>query len=288
MKPLTPTSSVLEIDGFHTVYYFEFGKNFSHTPEKHDFWEMVYVDKGRIVALTDGIGCSLEQGQVIFHQPGEVHAHISDKHVANNMLVITFTSKSPVMDYFKRKTFSLDKTSKTLLRLFTEEAKDALGGLPGDYKSSKPLDFSKERFGSSQLMKSHLTEFLIKLARGGDGGRISYGEESRGIAKSSITELVAEYMLENISASLSLDDICRKFFIGKSSLCEIFGEYTGMGPMEYYRDLKITEAKRLLREDNLSVSQITDKLGYSGIHSFSRAFKNATGFSPTQYKRSII
>ena len=68
----------------------------------------------------------------------------------------------------------------------------------------------------------------------------------------------------------------------------MFREKTGRSPMQYYADLKITEAKKLLREDNLSVSQITDALGYSGIHNFSRAFKKSTGFSPTEYKKSIL
>ena len=58
--------------------------------------------------------------------------------------------------------------------------------------------------------------------------------------------------------------------------------------MRYYSDLKIKEAKKLLREDVLSVSEISEKLNYSGIHNFSRAFKEATGFSPMGYKKSII
>ena len=54
-----------EIDGFHSLYYFEFDKTFYHTPEKHDFWEMIYVDDGCINAVVDGIGCELSKGHVI-------------------------------------------------------------------------------------------------------------------------------------------------------------------------------------------------------------------------------
>lgn len=290
MKPLIRPNVVLEIDGFHTVYYFEFGKNFTHPPEMHDFWEMVYVDKGRIVAVTDGIGCSLSQGQAIFHEPGEIHAHVSDNEVANNMLVITFSSKSPELDFFKKKTFTLDKTSRTLLTLFMQEAADALGAIPSEYKDTSPLDFSKEKFGASQLMKSHFTEFLVKLIRAGNAGSgyISSSAESRSIAKNSIVELVTDFMREKVYENLTLDELCRHFFIGKSSLCEIFGDCVGKSPMRYYGELKISEAKRLLREGELSVSQITDLLGYSGIHNFSRAFKSSTGFSPTEYKKSVL
>lgn len=289
-KPLTNTNTALEIDGFHTIYYFEFGKEFTHTPEKHDFWEMVYVDKGNIIAVTDGIGCPLSQGQAIFHEPGEVHAHISDNEVANNMLVITFTSKSSAMEFFRKKTFTLDKTSKTLLSLFTDEAKKAMGMIHCEYSDKRPLDFSHEEFGASQLMKFHFTEFLIKLFRGGTqfGGRIYASAESRTIAKDSIVELICDYMQDHIGENLSLEGLCSHFFIGKSQLSSMFRERTGDSPMMYYANLKILEAKKLLREDDLSVSQITDALGYSGIHNFSRAFKKATGFSPTEYKKSIL
>jgi quercetin dioxygenase-like cupin family protein len=98
----------IEISGFNSIYYFEFGKDFSHTPEKHNFWEMVYVDSGKINAVTNGIGLTLSQGQVIFHRPMEIHAHVSNKVVPNNMLVVSFTTKSTSMDFFDKKIFSLD------------------------------------------------------------------------------------------------------------------------------------------------------------------------------------
>ena len=66
-----------EITGFHSIYSFEFGKDFSHVPEKHDFWEMVYVDAGRIRAITNGVGCTLEQGQAIFHELMDIHVFIT-------------------------------------------------------------------------------------------------------------------------------------------------------------------------------------------------------------------
>jgi hypothetical protein len=52
--------------------------------------------------------------------------------------------------------------------------------------------------------------------------------------------------------------------------------------------LKNRGGKKILRDEHLSVGEIADRLGYSGIHSFSRAFKTATGFSPSGYKKSIL
>lgn len=279
----------IEIEGFNSIYYFEFGKEFSHTPEKHDFWEMVYVDGGEVIAITNGIGCTLKQGQVIFHEPMEIHAHISDNRVANNMLVVSFTSDSEIMKYFKSKTFTLDKTSKTLLSLFVEEAKNALGKIPADYEDKGDLNFLPDIFGSSQLLQCYFTEFLIRLIRSGNSlsSNVSSSKKSRDIANSSISELICDYMKNNIYSSITLKDICSQFLQGKTQLCKIFRESTGQSPMEYYMNIKIKEAKKLIREKNYSVTEISDMLGYSSIHIFSRAFKKAVGMSPTEYAKSI-
>lgn len=288
MSEIQYIKNQIRIKGFNSVYYFEHGKEFYHAPERHNTWEMLYVDRGKIIAVTDGIGCELEEGKAIFHEPNEIHTHISNREVSNNMFVVSFTTESPAMDFFKKKIFTLDKTSKTLLNLFMQEAKNALGEIQGDYKNRKKLKFDdNELFGSTQLMASHLEELFIKLIRSG-GDRILSSNESRQIAKNSTVESVEDFLRQNIHKNLDMSEICNHFFLGKSQLSLIFKECTGKSIMQYYSDLKIEEAKKLLRDNNLSVSQITDALSYSGIHSFSRAFKKATGFSPTGYKQSIF
>ena len=290
MFTLQKVSSEFKIEGFHSIYYFEFGKDFYHTPEKHNFWEMVYVDKGEIIATGDGIGYTLSQNQLIFHEPNEIHSHISNHKVANNMLVISFTCKSPAMDFFRKKTFTLDKTAKTLISLFADEAKNALGKIPDDYRDKNDLDFSKAPFGSVQLLSCYFSELLIKLTRAENEllSRLSYNESSRAIAETTTIETILRFFEENVNKPLSLKELCAHFMLGKSQLSKIFKEYTNESPMSYFSKIKITEAKRLLRENNMTACEIADFLGYSSIHTFSRAFKEQTGFSPTDYKRGIL
>ncbi len=290
MFELQPIKKDLEIRGFNSIYYFEFSKNFSHTPEKHEFWEMVYVDSGSINAITNGIGCTLNQGQAIFHEPMEMHAHISDDRVASNLLVVSFTVDSQMMRSLRNKTFTLDKTSRTLLSLFLEEAKNAIGEIPGDYENKNSLRFLPDVFGASQLLGCYFTELLIHLIRneGALGEAMLPGKVSRNIANNSLAELVCEHLKTNVYSNISLEKLCKHFLLGKTQLCKIFRESTAMSPMDYYSNLKIKEAKKLLRERNNSVSQISDMLGFSSVHTFSRAFKKTVGLSPTAYQKSIL
>ncbi len=284
-----PIKKEIEIKGFNSIYHFEFCKDFSHKPERHDFWEMVYVDSGEVIAITDSIGRELFQGQVIFHRPMELHAHISNNVVPNSMLVVSFTSDSAAMEFFDKKIFTLEKTPKTLLTLFINEAKNALGSIPSEYENKEPLDFSSAPFGSVQLLECYLTEFLLNLKRS-DGEAVSHAvrsEDSRTLAQSSIVELMLNYLNERIGENVTLNDLCANFYMGKTRLCALFSEYCGEGPIEYYTDLKMASAKKLLLE-GVSVSRIADTLGYSSIHIFSRAFKRAVGVSPTEYKKKIV
>ncbi len=290
MYKLQPIITEFDIKGFNGIYYFEFGKNFSHTPEKHEFWEMMYVDSGNVLSITDGNSYILNQGQIIFHQPGEVHAHISDSVSPNNMLIISFTCDSKTMSFFKKKIFTVNKTSKTLLSLFITEAKNSLPNLPKEYSDKSNLDFQGAEFGSTQLLLCYLTELLITLIRSNSGfdNKIVSDKASRTVAQNSLCELMTEFLKNNIYKNYSLKDICSHFMMGKSQISSIFRANVGMSIMAYYNNLKITEAKKLLRGDEYSISQISEMLGFSCIHSFSRSFKNMVGVSPTVYKKRIL
>ena len=279
----------IEILGFNSIYYFEMDKYFYHQPEKHMFWEMVYVDGGTVNAVVDGIIYTLEQGQVIFHKPLELHSHVSNFKDPNNMLVISFTCNSKAMDFFNRKIFQLEKNSKKILSFFLSETKNALVNIPNKFEDKAPLNFNQAEFGSVQLMQGYLAEFLFSLIRS-DGSTIQtmqHIKETGKIASDSLVDSIQNYLNNNIHATFRLQDICTIFNISKSYLCRIFKDATGQSLMDYFINLKIKEAKKLIRAEKHNITQISEMLGYSSIHHFTRMFKNITGFSPMSYKKSI-
>lgn len=286
MIPIRPD---IEIAGFHSIYYFEFDKDFYHPPEKHDFWEMVYVDDGCIHAVVDGIGCELSKGQVIFHTPMEPHSHIANHKDSSNLVVISFTCNSPVMSYFTRKIFQLEKGPQKILSLFLNEASNALGEISGDYYNKEPLNFSGAALGSVQLMQCYLVELLFALLRSGDNTAqaMLHTRDSHHIAESSLVSSIKTFMNEQISEPPSLALLCTHFSLSRTYLCRIFKAGTGQSPIDYWIDLKIKEAKKLIREGNHNITQISELLGYTSIHHFTRMFKRVTGLSPTAYKTSV-
>ncbi len=288
---LTPVQKEIEVTGFHAIYYLEFDIDFYHPPETHDFWELVYVDYGTIDAIVDGVGCSLSTGQVIFHQPTESHAHIGNGHDAGNVVVIGFSCHSPLMSFFNRKIFSLQKSSQKVLSLFLAEASNALGKIRQDYSDTSPLDFSNAPVGAVQLMQGYLTEFLFSLIRNSNATAVTPLEatqNTRQLAESSLVNSIIYFIQDNLHKAPSLSLLCSQFSVGRTYLSRIFKEATGNSPVNFWIEAKMKEAKKLLREGNLNVTQISETLGFTSIHHFTRMFKRITGLSPTAYKNTII
>ena len=83
--------------------------------------------------------------------------------------------------------------------------------------------------------------------------------------------------------TLSLEDYAQMCYMSKYHFLRTFKQVTGETPLEYRMRMRIENAKDMLEEGTLTVSEIGEKLGFSTPAHFSDAFKKATGISPKKY-----
>ena len=95
---------------------------------------------------------------------------------------------------------------------------------------------------------------------------------------------ILDYIRDNLSESLTLDQIAGKFFISKHYLCRIFKSATGFSVMEYIIYSRILRARQLLQE-GISVQQAGELSGFSDNSHFIRTFGHLTGTSPGKYAK---
>ena len=86
---------------------------------------------------------------------------------------------------------------------------------------------------------------------------------------------------------MSVESICHDNLIGRSQLQKLFRERYGCGVIEFFSRMKIDLAKKLIQKNEMNFTQISEFLGYSSIHYFSRQFKKLAGMTPTEYATSI-
>ncbi|HHY98183.1 MAG TPA: helix-turn-helix domain-containing protein [Firmicutes bacterium] len=97
-----------------------------------------------------------------------------------------------------------------------------------------------------------------------------------------------QYMKENLSSRLTIEDVAGAVNISPSYLSHLFKEEMGCSIMDYLTQLRLEEAKRLLLDPCFNVASVSEMVGYSDPANFSKAFKKAEGITPSIYKRRAI
>ena len=137
------------------------------------------------------------------------------------------------------------------------------------------------------MIKLSLEQLLISLLRKQDYSKIDFKSVLSRNNADEIILSVENFLKDNLYKKIKFEDVSSKLNISSTSLKNIFKKGTGMGVMEYFRKLKIEEAKILIRETAMNFTQIADYLGYESIHDFSRQFKKITGMAPSEYAATI-
>ncbi len=93
-----------------------------------------------------------------------------------------------------------------------------------------------------------------------------------------------EYIRNNYSREISLDDVSRQVNISPYYFSKIFKEESGLNFIEYLTNIRIDKAKELLSETDMSIKEVCATCGYTDPNYFSRSFKKNVGVTPTEYK----
>ena len=96
---------------------------------------------------------------------------------------------------------------------------------------------------------------------------------------------VQEYLDENYSKKITLEELADKFFINKFYLTRVFKQQFGLSVNNYLLQIRITHAKYLLRFTLQSVESIGLECGMGELYYFSRTLKKVEGISPSEYRR---
>jgi AraC-like DNA-binding protein len=99
---------------------------------------------------------------------------------------------------------------------------------------------------------------------------------------------VQQYIIENISSELTVSAIADKFQVSREHLTRVFKTQTGITPHSYITQRRMILARELLLQTRLNCKEIADRVGYSDLAVFSRAFKAALKMSPSAIRESGI
>lgn len=273
----------LSVTRMANVHYFEFTKEYYTDGDRHPFRELVYVDSGELRIHSEGYDGALARRQLLIHRANEQHSLACEGEEAPSVIIIGFACDAAVLDRFSERPVTLTAAQ---LRLLTDIIREGRAVFLPPYDVPNLKDMKKRRdipFGADQMLRLKLETLLIELVRGTEtGGEITAAGDS-----DQKTEEICAYLHSHYTEHITLDSLCFMFSTNKTTLCRRFRDAYGETPIHYLNRLRIKEAKALMRQGQLNLTQVAARVGFSSIHYFSRLFKALEGRSPTQYITTV-
>lgn len=286
LEPFYPPG-VIQIDCLYSIHYFPFAGGYLFPGETHAFWEMVYIDQGEAEIGAGEKKVRLSQGQAIFHCPNEFHSIFANAQRGTNVFVISFGSSSPAMEAFVGRVCLLDESQRRLIRRMVRQGERAFGpvlDVPIKRGMKQPPNGSQ---ASAQMLVVLLTQLLLELVN-----QPSVPSAPKPAALTDDLDFAPIWerivaLMRRRRDGLCFEEICREVGFGETMLKKRFKRYTGCTVMAYYQQLRLEESRRLLRQGDMSVSQVAEAMGYSSPQAFSRQFKRIVGVCPVAYLKMV-
>jgi AraC-like DNA-binding protein len=146
---------------------------------------------------------------------------------------------------------------------------------------------SLEAFPDSMLIDDWVIRLVDKVMRT-VGNRPILNPLSSGLKRNHLLTIekakafIIEYSSENISLQKIADHCCVSIF----HFCRIFKSIMGISPYQYLNEIRLSNARVLLSESKLPVTQIAFQCGFNSLAQFDSVFRSRFQISPTTYKKS--
>ena len=275
-----PLKNVINIEKIITIFELSVRRDFEYPGEEHDFCELNYVAEGEVLLTLGGKKRHLREGELCVHSAGQFHDMYGNGNQPAKVVIISFECHSSAINFFKERIVNVPESLRPqfaeMLRLSRDcfRHSSTLGGLI--VKRDAP-------FGSEQLLQSELERFFIKLIQSEEQSTNSFFI-TRDEMIEKLTTDIKEYLEKRLYSRLNLEELCHHFHFGKSHICHVFKSKTGIGIIQYFIKLKISEAEKLLCKTERTVIDISSALGFESPQYFARLFKKETGYTPTEFR----
>ena len=150
---------------------------------------------------------------------------------------------------------------------------------PKDLRRFEKLcSISSAAIASPGKMKSIMYDVLTDI---GQAERLKALSENR----FSLIEKGISYLENDISGNLPISEIAAMCNVSEIYFRRLFKEYSGLSPVEFRIKSRLRKAKDFLKYDNLTIAEITERIGFSDTAYFAKLFKGRVGISPTEYRK---
>lgn len=251
-----------------------------------DYWQLLYLDQGRYTCSIDGDLFTFQAGQVLLCAPGGKRYVVAQEDA--RVACISFRCASDKMSELRDKIIPLSTEQRRLVsRIFSIGIKRFVD-IPDQDQFYGQQIMQGTTDAELQTMKNSLELLLIELSDYAQYKAAAPILDNHANYYSKQFKKIEDYMQQHLSASITIQRLADDTGLSPSTIKRVFHYSVGMGAIRFFNLLKVKEAQRMIQQTDSSMTQISEALGFSSIHYFSRTFKSMTGMTPSQYGRTIM
>ena len=228
----------------------------------------------------------MKAGELAFHCPNEFHAFHAIGEA--DIVVVSFICESMAMHRLEKKVLLLHSKEKEHLKMLINESQQVYQFFDNVAPRINMQKKESAPWGSDQLIKTYLEQLFIHICRRDDNVGFSQravsGNSAHGIV---FAQRLKDYLSENYTYKITLESLAIEMEVSVSQIKRTFREQIGKSMVNYITDLRISQAKRMIREGKFNFTQIAEAVGYDSIYYFSSLFKKHTGKTLSDYAKSL-
>lgn len=249
----------------------------------HNNYEIYYLLNGERFYLINDKVYHIESGTLVLISPYLIHATTNYAQSSYERLLIEF--KQEFLNEISKELKSVN-----LFECFEKEihviplgikeqqfVETLIFSMLDEYKNNSPI--------LDDYAKTSITQLLLfagKHAQNTDEYNPVYINSTHKV----ISE-VAGYINNNYDDEISLSKISELFHISPGHFSKTFKRETGLAFSDYLNNVRIKEARKLLYNTHMTISEIAFSVGYNSSTHFGRIFKDIVGTSPLAYKKEL-
>ena len=248
--------------------YSEGWKSYEHT---HSFTEIFFITSGEGIFHTDEKDTPIHKGMIVINTPSVPHTEFSTMEnplsyalfAVDNLTFITQNSPN-------QKTFFFD-FSANFDALF-----DILAAIEREYVEQHP-------FWQSAIV-NEFNRFMLILLRNTQLVSLPFDSS----AKPNALSQIHLYLRANYQENITLDKIADLYFLNKYYVAHAFRKKYGVSIIKFLNMQRCTEAKSLLENTDLSITEIAITVGYNSSSHFTESYKQIIGESPAITRKKFF
>jgi two-component system response regulator YesN len=140
--------------------------------------------------------------------------------------------------------------------------------------------------------RAGVVDYLLKPVRPADVAEAvkkaagKAGRDSQPVKVPAMVRAVADYVAANLSRPIRLQDVANAVFVSPYHLSRTFKQLTGQSLVDYIQDQRLAKAEEILLTTELTITEVAGLAGFSDAAYFATCFKNRTGCSPMQFRKT--